>query len=78
MAMPALRSMAPNSKSAASTTVSAPNSRVTVSATVTLPRSIARLKIVLGCPCAVNGPPGEAGRLRQPNGSDESVSVPLG
>jgi hypothetical protein len=28
----------------------------------TLPRSIARLKIALGCPCAVNRPPGGAGR----------------
>jgi SAM-dependent methyltransferase len=32
-----------------------------------LPRSIARLKIALGCPCAVNDPPGGAGRPAQPN-----------
>jgi len=43
--------------------------RAVASATRTLPRSIARLKIVPGCPCAVNGPPAGAGRLAQPTAS---------
>jgi YVTN family beta-propeller protein len=50
----------------ASWSVIRPSSRAVISATTTLPFSIARLKIALGCPCAVNGPPGGAGRLVQP------------
>jgi hypothetical protein len=33
-------------------------SRAAISAITRLPRSIARVKIALGCPSAVNGPPG--------------------
>jgi hypothetical protein len=40
-----------------------PSSRAVVSATSTFPFSTARLKIDLAEPCAVNGPPGGAGRL---------------
>jgi len=34
-----------------------PSSRAVASAITTLPRSTARLKIVLGCPCAVTAGP---------------------
>ena len=47
----------------ASSSDSRPSSRAVASAMATLPRSIARLKIALGCPCAVTalpvGPDGE-------------------
>ena len=39
-----------------------PSSRAVASAMTMFPRSIAVAKIRRGCPCAVNGPPGGAGR----------------